>query len=278
MMLQFRNRAEAGEMLAGKLKKYAGHPGGLVLGLPRGGVPVGHSVARRLRLPLDVFIVRKLGVPGQEELAMGAIASGGVCAMNEQIVAALHLPDAAIAAVRAREQLELERRERQYRSGRPELRVKGRTIILVDDGIATGAMNEQIVAALHLPDAAIARVRAREQLELERRERQYRSGRPELRVKGRTIILVDDGIATGATMRAAALALREGEAGRIVVAAPVAADTAGRDLGDAADEFVAVLQPEYFQSVGQWYSDFTQVTDDEVAALLAAPLDDCADQ
>lgn len=147
--------------------------------------------------------------------------------------------------------------------------------------IASGgvcAMNEQIVAALHLPDAAIAAVRAREQLELERRERQYRSGRPELRVKGRTIILVDDGIATGATMRAAALALREGEAGRIVVAAPVAADTAGRDLGDAADEFVAVLQPEYFQSVGQWYSDFTQVTDDEVAALLAAPLDDCADQ
>jgi predicted phosphoribosyltransferase len=219
MMLHFRNRTEAGEVLAGKLAKYAGYPGGLVLGLPRGGVPVGHAVARRLKLPLDVFIVRKLGVPGQEELAMGAIASGGVCAMNEQIVAALQLPDEAIAAVRAREQLELERRERQYRSGMPELRVKGRTVILVDDGIATGA-----------------------------------------------------------TMRAAALALRERKAGRIVVAAPVAADTAGRDLGDAADEFVAVLQPEYFQSVGQWYSDFTQVTDDEVAELLAASRTGSADQ
>jgi predicted phosphoribosyltransferase len=219
MMLQFRNRTEAGDMLARKLTKYAGHPGGLVLGLPRGGVPVGHAVAQRLKLPLDVFIVRKLGVPGQEELAMGAIASGGVCAMNEQIVAALDLPDAAIAAVRAREQLELERRERQYRSGRPELLVRGRTVILVDDGIATGA-----------------------------------------------------------TMRAAALALRERKAGRIVVATPVASDTAGRDLGDAADEFVAVLQPEYFQSVGQWYSDFTQVTDDEVAELLAASPPGSADQ
>jgi len=219
MMLQFRNRTEAGDMLARKLTKYAGHPGGLVLGLPRGGVPVGHAVAQRLKLPLDVFIVRKLGVPGQEELAMGAIASGGVCAMNEQIVAALDLPDAAIAAVRAREQLELERRERQYRSGRPELLVRGRTVILVDDGIATGA-----------------------------------------------------------TMRAAALALRERKVGRIVVATPVASDTAGRDLGDAADEFVAVLQPEYFQSVGQWYSDFTQVTDDEVAELLAASPPGSADQ
>jgi putative phosphoribosyl transferase len=208
--IHFRNRAEAGEILAGKLAKYAGQPGGLVLGLPRGGVPVAHAVAQRLGLPLDVFIVRKLGVPGQEELAMGAIASGGVCAMNDQIVAALQLPDDAVAAVRAREQLELERRERQYRCGRPQLHLGGRTVILVDDGIATGA-----------------------------------------------------------TMRAAALALRERKAGRIVVAAPVAADTARRVLGDATDEFAAVLQPADFMSVGQWYTDFTQVSDGEVTALLA---------
>jgi predicted phosphoribosyltransferase len=211
MTLHFRNRTEAGEMLAAKLAKYAGCPGGLVLGLPRGGVPVADAVARRLGLPLDVFIVRKLGVPGQEELAMGAIASGGVCAMNEQIVAALRLPVSAVAAVRAAEQLELERRERQYRPGRPALGLKGRTVILVDDGIATGA-----------------------------------------------------------TMRAAALAVREGGAGRVVVAAPVASDTARGDLGGVADEFVAVLQPSLFLSVGQWYSDFTQVTDDEVAGLLGS--------
>ena len=212
-MTHFRNRTEAGEILAGKLAKYAGRPDGLVLGLPRGGVPVAHAVALRLKLPLDVFIVRKLGVPGQEELAMGAIASGGVCAMNEQIVAALQLPESAIAAVRAREQLELGRRERQYRCGRPQPRLSGRTVILVDDGIATGA-----------------------------------------------------------TMRAAALALRERKAGRIVVAAPVASDTARSDLSGATDEFVAVLQPADFMSVGQWYSDFTQVTDDEVAALLAGSI------
>ncbi len=211
MTLHFRNRAEAGEMLAARLARYAGSPDALVLGLPRGGVPVADAVARRLGLPLDVFVVRKLGVPGQEELAMGAIASGGVCVMNDQIVAALRLADSEVAAVRAREQLELERRERQYRSGRPELRVKGRTVILVDDGIATGA-----------------------------------------------------------TMRAAAMALRKGGAGRVVVAAPVTAYTARGDLGDVADDFAAVLQPALFQSVGQWYSDFTQVTDGEVAALLAA--------
>lgn len=211
MTLRFSNRADAGAMLAAKLAKYSGAPGALVLGLPRGGVPVADAVARRLGLPLDVFIVRKLGVPGQEELAMGAIASGGVCSMNEEIVAALHLPASAVASVRAREQLELERRERQYRAGRPDLRVAGRTVILVDDGIATGA-----------------------------------------------------------TMRAAALALRERRAGRVVVGAPVASDTARADLGAVADDFVAVLQPALFQSVGQWYGDFSQVTDAEVTALLAA--------
>ncbi|HMD61173.1 MAG TPA: phosphoribosyltransferase family protein [Opitutaceae bacterium] len=211
MTLHFRNRAEAGGMLAEKLTGYAGQPGALVLGLPRGGVPVADSVARRLGLPMDVFIVRKLGVPGHEELAMGAIASGGVCAMNDEIV-----------------------------------------------------------ASLQIAEEAVARVREREEVELGRRERMYRARRPELRVKGRTVILVDDGIATGATMRAAALALREQEAGRVVVAAPVAAGTVRRELGGVADEFVAVLQPHDFQSVGQWYSDFTQVGDAEVTALLAA--------
>lgn len=207
--MPFRDRIEAGALLAAKLTHYARHPGGLVLALPRGGVPVGHAVAQRLHLPLDVLIVRKLGVPGREELAMGAIASGGACVMNDGIVAALHVPKKAIAAVQAREQAELERRERLYRGDRP------------------------------VPDP-----------------------------KGRTVLLVDDGIATGATVRAAILALRAQEAARIVVATPVAAREVGRALRETADEFVAVLEPEDFQSVGEWYADFAQVTDVEVAALL----------
>jgi putative phosphoribosyl transferase len=209
MRLQFINRAGAGEILAGKLAKYAKHPSGLVLALPRGGVPVAHAVARRLGLPLDVFIVRKLGVPGHEELAMGAIASGGVCVTNDRLIASLQIPEKVVAEVRAKEQLELERRERQYR-----------------------------------PDSR------------------------ELSVRERTVILVDDGIATGASMRAAALALRKADAGRIVLAAPVAAPATQRELADVSDEFVAVLQPEDFQGVGHWYDDFTQVTDDEVTGLL----------
>jgi predicted phosphoribosyltransferase len=210
MLLQFGDRTCAGEILAGKLASHAAHPAGLVLALPRGGVPVAQAVAQRLGLPLDVFIVRKLGVPGHQELAMGAIASGGVCVLNEQIVASLQIPESTIAAVRAREQLGLERRERRYRPGRPELGVEGRAVILVDDGIATGA-----------------------------------------------------------TMRAAALALRERKAARIIIAAPVASPGIRARLGDVADEIVAVLQPEDFNGVGQWYDDFTQVTDDEVAAILA---------
>jgi predicted phosphoribosyltransferase len=209
MMLQFNNRAGAGEILAGKLAMHAGNPSGLVLALPRGGVPVAHAVAKRLGLPLDVFIVRKLGVPGHEELAMGAIASGGVCFTNDRLIASLHIPENAVAAVREKEQLELERRERQYRPGRLKLSVTGRTVILVDDGIATGA-----------------------------------------------------------SMRAAALALRKADAGRIVLAVPVAAPAARRELADVSDEFVAVLQPDDFHGVGQWYNDFTQVTDGEVTNLL----------
>jgi putative phosphoribosyl transferase len=209
MTLQFRDRAAAGEILAAKLASHARNPQGIVLALPRGGVPVAHAVARALGLPLDVFIVRKLGVPGHEELAMGAITSGGVCVTNDRLIASLQLPEKAFEAVRAREQVELERRERQYRP----------------------------------------------------------AGR-DLSVAGKTAVLVDDGIATGASMRAAALALRKAGAGRIVVAVPVSAPSARRDLADVSDEFVAVLQPEDFQGVGQWYHDFTQVTDGEVAALL----------
>jgi putative phosphoribosyl transferase len=212
MTFRFSNRAAAGEVLAEKLLAYTDSPGGLVLGLPRGGVPVALPVARRLNLPLDVFIVRKLGVPGQEELAMGAISSGGGCAMNERIVAALRITPSAIAAVKAKEQRELERREELYRPGRPELQLKGRTIILIDDGIATGA-----------------------------------------------------------SMRAAALALRSKRVARIVLAAPVGAPDLRTELSGAANEIIVALQPEDFQGVGQWYADFTQVTDAEVCALLATP-------
>lgn len=214
-MIPFRNRAAAGEALAGKLTRFAECPGALVLALPRGGVPVAHAVARRLRLPLDVFLVRKIGAPGYEELAMGAVASGGVCVMNERIVAALRIPEAEFAAIRAKSQVELQRRERRYRPGKPELRIEGRTVILVDDGIATGA-----------------------------------------------------------TMRAAALALRERKAGRVILSSPVAASSARGELRDCADEFVAALEPDDFGGVGRWYADFTQVTDDEVTALLASSLPD----
>src|SRR5271165_5628872 len=132
-MERYHDRYAAGKILANSLEDYAERKDALILALPRGGVPVGYEIAKALGLPLDVFIVRKLGVPGQEELAMGAIASGGVCAMNEQVVSALRLPDSAVASVRAREQLELERREGLYRPGRPGLRVRGRTVIIVDD-------------------------------------------------------------------------------------------------------------------------------------------------
>jgi predicted phosphoribosyltransferase len=211
MTLRFANRAAAGEALAAKLMHYADFPGGLVLALPRGGVPVAHPVAKRLNLPLDVFIVRKLGVPGQGELAMGAISSGGGYAINERIVAALRIPASAIAATRAKEQRELERRERQYRAGRIELQLKGRTVILIDDGIATGA-----------------------------------------------------------SMRAASLALRSKDVSRIVLAAPVGSPTVQEELGGAVNEIIVLLQPEDFQGVGQWYADFAQVSDEEVCALLAS--------
>lgn len=209
MMMQFRNRTEAGQQLAKRLAKYANCPDVLVLALPRGGVPVGYEVAQALHAPLDVFVVRKLGVPGHEELAMGAIASGGVRVLNGEVVESLLIPDDVIDAVAARELRELERRERAYRDDRPA------------------------------PD-----------------------------VQGRTVILVDDGIATGSTMKAAIEALRQLEAGCILVAVPTAALSTVREMRRDVDELVAVMTPADFSGVGQWYEDFSQTTDEEVRDLL----------
>ena len=210
MMLQFRNRVEAGRLLGTRLAKYANQPDVLVLGLPRGGVPVACEVALALQAPLDVFVVRKLGVPGHEELAMGAIASGGVRVLNGDVIEELNIPDDVIDAVAARELRELERRERLYRDDRPA---------------------------------------------------------PE--VQGRTVILVDDGIATGSTMTAAIEALRQLEAGRLVVAVPTVALATARKMRPGVDELVAVMTPADFAGVGQWYEDFSQTTDEEVRHLLA---------
>lgn len=209
MKMQFRNRIEAGQMLAQRLANYANRPDVLVLALPRGGVPVAFQVAQALNAPIDVFVVRKLGVPGHEELAMGAIASGGVRVINGDVVEGLRISDDAIEAVATRELRELERRERVYRQDRP------------------------------MPD-----------------------------VQGRTIILVDDGIATGSTMRAAVEALRQLEASRIVVATPTAALSTVREMRPDVDEFVAVMTPADFSGVGEWYEDFSQTTDGEVRELL----------
>ena len=206
----FPNRAEAGRFLAVKLSKYAGREDVIVLGLPRGGVPVAYEVARALRVPLDVFIVRKLGVPGFEELAVGAIASGGVRVLNEDVARALPNVDEIIESVTAKETAELERREQSYRNGRPA---------------------------------------------------------PEL--GGKTVILVDDGLATGATMRAAVKALRQRGTAKIVVAVPVGPPDTCREFEDEADEVVCASEPEFFQAVGQYYEDFSQTSDDEVRELLA---------
>ena len=209
MMMQFRNRVDAGQQLAKKLAQYANRLDVLVLALPRGGVPVGYEVAQALHAPLDVFVVRKLGVPGHEELAMGAIASGGVRVLNGSVVDSLGISDETIDAVAARELRELERRERAYRDDRPA------------------------------PD-----------------------------VQGRTVILVDDGIATGSTMKAAIEALRQLKATRIVVATPTAALSPVREMRPDVDELVAVMTPADFAGVGHWYEDFSQTTDEEVRELL----------
>jgi predicted phosphoribosyltransferase len=206
---RFRDRVEAGRQLAARLASYADDPSVLVLALPRGGVPVGYEVARALRAPLDVFLVHKLGVPGHEELAMGAIASGGVRVLNPDVVEMLRIPPSVIEAVTAEEEQELARREREYRDDRP------------------------------LPA-----------------------------VRGRTVILIDDGLATGSTMRAAAEALRSEGVGRLVVAVPVAPAETRDALAREVDEIVCLATPEPFFGVGMWYEDFSQTSDAEVRALL----------
>ena len=208
----FRNRSEAGRQLAEKLTSYARRDDVIVLGLARGGVPVAHAVASHLRLPLDVFIVRKLGVPGYGELAMGAIASGGVRVLNEDVVRTLQ------------------------------------------------PHGEKIVEA----------VTTREAAELERRELEYRGDRPPLEVRGRVVILIDDGLATGASMRAAAAALQKKGAARIVVAVPVGAPDTCAEFEREVDETICAITPENFHGVGQFYEDFSQTSDDEVRELLAA--------
>jgi predicted phosphoribosyltransferase len=206
----FDNRVAAGRALAQSLSAYRGAADAIVLALPRGGVPVGFEVAQALGLPLDVLVVRKLGLPGQPELAMGAIATGGALVLNEEVL--------------------------RFADGR---------------------------------EVALEQVRRREQLELERRERQYRGGRPPLQLAGRTGILVDDGLATGATMEVAVRALRGLGATRIVVAVPVASAEARDRIAEVADEVVCLETPMFFSAVGQWYRDFGQTSDAEVSELLA---------
>jgi predicted phosphoribosyltransferase len=206
----FRDRADAGRRLAARLEAYANRPDLLVLALPRGGVPVAFEVAQALNAPLDVFLVRKLGLPEHEELAMGAIASGGVIVRNREVIQQLGIPNRVIDAVAAEELQELARRERAYRADRPP------------------------------PD-----------------------------VRGKTVILVDDGLATGASMRAAARALRALEPARIVVAVPTAAPETCAAFGAEVDEVVCAITPDPFVAVGLWYEDFSQTSDDEVRELLA---------
>jgi putative phosphoribosyl transferase len=206
----FADRIEAGQTLAGKLTTYRDRDDVIVLALPRGGVPVASEVARALGVPFDVFVVRKLGVPGHEELAMGAIATGGVRQVNRDVVDALGIPDNVIDAVAAHEQRELERREQAYRGTRP----------------APALINK-------------------------------------------TVILVDDGLATGSTMRAAVVAARQQQPARVIVAVPVGAVSSCADLATEADDVVCVRTPEPFVAVGLWYRDFTPTTDHEVRALLS---------
>src|SRR4030095_1793394 len=205
----FPNRIEAGRLLAEKLEKYADRNEVIVLGLPRGGVPVANEVAKRLHAPLDVFIVRKLGVPGFEELAAGAIASGGVRVLNEDVMRAIPHADQTIEAVTARETTELQRREQIYREGLPA---------------------------------------------------------PQLR--DRIAILVDDGLATRATMRTPEKALRQRGAARIVVAVRVGPPDTCHEIEEQADETICLSTPEFFQAVGQYYDDFSQTTDEDVRELL----------
>jgi putative phosphoribosyl transferase len=209
MAAQFRNRAEAGHLLAQKLMAYAYGPDVLVLGLPRGGVPVAFEIAKTLQVPMDIWLVRKLGVPTQKELAMGAIATGGV-----------------------------------------------------------RVLNQRVVHWLGISDAVINKVTAEEQQELERRNQVYRGDKPALDVRNRSIILVDDGLATGSTMHAAIASLRQQKPDRIVVAVPVAPSSVYKEFQHEADEMICLQTPESFDAIGAWYVDFSQTTDQEVRDLL----------
>lgn len=212
--LPFADRREAGTELAGAVRGQLGARDIVVLGLPRGGVPVAYEVAAALGAPLDVFVVRKLGVPGQEELALGAIASGGV-----------------------------------------------------------QVLNEDLVRDLTITPAAIERIAEREQAELQRREQLYRDGRPPVAIEGRHVVVVDDGLATGATMRAAVIALRKHNPASVTVAVPVAAQDTRDDFRRIADDIICLATPEPFRAVGLWYSDFRPTSDEEVRELLARARD-----
>ena len=210
MPARYRNRTDAGRRLAAELHEYAGRPDVIVLALPRGGVPVAFEVARALRAPLDIFVVRKLGLPAHPELAMGAIASGGIRVLDQAAIRRFGVTEQELAAVAAAEERELERRERRYRDGLPA------------------------------PD-----------------------------VGGKTVILIDDGLATGATMAAAAHALRAQRPAKLVVAVPVAAPETCDAFRNIVDDIVCAATPEPFLAVGRWYEDFSQTTDEEVHDLLA---------
>ena len=207
----FRDRVDAGKTLANRIARYIQDPAALVLALPRGGVPVGFEVARKLRAELDIFLVRKLGFPGQQELAVGAIASGGIRVLNEALIADLRVPPTIVDEITSREENELKRREELYRQGRP--------------------------------------------------------ARP---AGNRTVILIDDGLATGASMRAAVRAVRSAGPARVVVAVPVAAAETCRSLEAEADEVVCPLAPRGFRAVGGWYEDFSTTSDDEVRRCLTS--------
>ena len=209
--VRYADRREAGRLLAARLRDYAERDDVIVLGLPRGGIPVAYEVALALHAPLDVFVVRKLGLPGHPEYAMGAIASGGVRVLNDDVIRQLHVPTSAVDAIALAEQRELDRRERAYRGARHAVRVEGRIVILVDDGLATGS-----------------------------------------------------------TMRAAVLAIRRQLPSQIVVAVPIGAPETCRAMDEVADEVVCARMPEPFSAVGLWYENFEQTTDEEVRQLLAA--------
>jgi putative phosphoribosyl transferase len=207
--MRYRSRSEAGRLLARTLHRYKDRSDVLVLALPRGGVPVAYEVATALKAPLDVFIVRKLGVPGNEELAMGAIASGGIRTLNSSVIQHLNIPEEAIEAVAAREGEELRRRERLYRGDKPSPTISGRIVILIDDGLATGS-----------------------------------------------------------TMKAAIAALRRQNPAKIVVAVPTAPADTCDELQHEADEVICAVTPEPFYAVGLWYENFEQTTDAEVTELI----------